>query len=165
MLIQQRGSGLLELIVAAALGLLIIGSLQQVWAWQQGKQQQTASATRSVLTAQSLIQQLTSDIEDSIPEQINLQGPCFLLPQHSGRLIGYRVKNRQLQRHTLAPHCPSSGWQSLSHYSSLAIKELNFSLQENSAALPVLSLSLLAKSPKSEEYHAFNRELVLTHAE
>ncbi|MGM0482055.1 MAG: PilW family protein [Pseudomonadota bacterium] len=162
MLRRQQGASLLELIIAGALGLLVIAALQQVWVWQQGEQQQRGSASRSLLTAQSLLNQLLADISEALPEQVELNDECFLLPQRSGRLLAYRVRDRQLQRHTLAPYCPTYGWQSLSHFSSLAIKSLQMQLQPAGKQLHKLSLRLLAKSPKASDYHAFYRELVLT---
>ena len=160
MLARQRGSGLLEVIVAASLGLLVVLAVQQTWAWQVGQQAAHGDSTKAFLTAQSLIEQITQDIADANPATIDLTGNCFLLPQHNGRLLAYRVKNQQVQRHTLAPYCPRTGWQSLSHFSSVAIKSLTLELFQEQE-LPRLSVAMQAKSPKEDSFHAFNREVVL----
>ncbi|WP_404401987.1 hypothetical protein LG288_03235 [Idiomarina seosinensis] len=162
MLGRQQGASLLELVIAASLGLMVIGALQQVWVWQQGKQQQSQSVSTTLLSAQSLLEQLLADISETLPQQAELTTECFLLPQRNGRLIAYRVKDRQLQRHTLAPYCPTYGWQSLSHYSSLAVKSLHMQLESAGQQLHTLSLTLLMKSPKAKNYHSFYRELVLS---
>jgi type II secretory pathway pseudopilin PulG len=160
MLTRQRGSSLLEVIVAASLGLLVILAVQQTWAWQMGQQLGHSDSTKAFLTAQSLVEQLAQDIADANPAAINLSGNCYLLPQHDGRQLAYRVKNKQVQRHTLAPYCPTTGWQSLSHYHSVAIKSLTLQLFK-SQGLPTLSIALMAKSPRDDSFHAFNREVVL----
>lgn len=160
MLTRQQGSGLLEVIVAAGLGLLLLVALQQVWAWQIGQQATKSGATQAFLTAQSLIEQITRDINDTDPEAINLDGNCYLLPQRGGRLLAYRVRNKQIQRHTLAPYCPETGWQSLSHFHSVAITSLQLELF-NGNGLPRLSVALLAKAAKDNSVHAFNREVLL----
>ncbi|WP_290652632.1 hypothetical protein [Idiomarina sp.] len=160
MLTRQRGSSLLEVIVAASLGLLVILAVQQTWAWQMGQQLGHSDSTKAFLTAQSLLEQLTQDIVDADPDAVNLAGSCYLLPQYDGRQLAYRVKNKQVQRHTLAPYCPTTGWQSLSHYHSVAIKSLTLQLFK-SQGLPTLSIALMAKSPRDNSFHAFNREVVL----
>lgn len=160
MLARQQGSGLLEVIVAAALGLLVVLAVQQIWAWQVGQQAAHGDATKAFLTAQSLVEQITQDIADADPAAVDLDGSCFLLPQHDGRLLAYRVRNRQVQRHTLAPYCPTTGWQSLSHFHSVAIQSLSLTLF-NEQGLPTLAIALLGKSARDDSVHAFNRQVVL----
>ena len=156
----QTGASLLEMMVAGSLGLLVVLAVQQAWAWQLGQQLGSGESTKAFLTAQSLIEQIAQDAANANPDAIALSGRCYLLPQHDGRLLAYRVKNRQVQRHTLAPHCPERGWQSLSHYHDIAVDELLMQLTTTAAA-PLLELALTAKSPRDDSYHAFNREVVL----
>ena len=160
MLGQQQGSSLLEVIVAASLGLMVILAIQQVWAWQMGQQLSHADSSKAFLTAQSLLAQVTQDIAAANPAAVDLNDDCYLLPQQDGRQLAYRVHNQQIQRHTLAPYCPTSGWQSLSHYHSVAIKSLTLKLF-TSSGLPTMSVALSAKFPRADHYHTFKRELVL----
>lgn len=158
-MLKQSGSSLLELMVAALLGLLVMLTLQQTWAWQQDQQRHHVTHTRSILAAQSLMQQLTSDLAHTDATKLDVSGHCYLLPQTTGRLIAYRLHNQQLQRHTLAPHCPASGWQSLSHYASLAIEELDVNIRPSKEQPSTLVIRLLARG--YNQYHALSRTLTL----
>lgn len=160
MLTSIRGSSLLEMMVAASLGLLVVLAVQQIWAWQLGQHLERGDSTKAFLTAQSLVEQIAQDIEAADPQAIDLTGSCYLLPQHDGRQVAYRVKNKQIQRHTLAPYCPATGWQSLSHYHSVAITSLTLTLFK-AHGLPTLAIALSARSPRDDSFHKFNREVVL----
>lgn len=157
----QRGASLLEVMVAASLGLLVVLAVQQTWAWQMAKQGDAGKSTAMFLTAQSLIEQISQDVSAADPSLLELNGPCFLVPQHDGRMLAYRLQRGQIQRHTLAPYCPASGWQSLSHYHAVAIESLTME-QIKGTGLPTLLLSLTARSNRSDEgLYVFNREVVL----
>lgn len=163
MLKQQTGASLLELMVAASIGVILLLAIQQSWSWQQVKQQQSSIQSRALLTAQSLIQQLAGDLKATDATAVSMTTECFLLPQLDGRQLAYRVSNQQLQRHTLAPHCPRRGWQSLSHFSRLAIDDLSIELLTTQGP-PLLTITLVSHSPTTKERYAFHRELSLPEA-
>lgn len=124
LIVSERGSSLVEVLIASAVGAIVVMTAQQQMQWQTGVQHRKLLQVNLLLNAQSVANQFFETLKNTAATQIsNPQGNCYLFPQHNGASVGFRVRNEQLQQNSMTLDCAGYGWQSLTDKSQFKITE------------------------------------------
>jgi prepilin peptidase dependent protein B len=122
LIVSERGSSLVEVLIASAIGAIVVMAAQQQMQWQTGVQHHKLLRVNLLLSAQSVANQFFETLKNTVATQIsNPQGNCYLFPQQNGGSVGFRVRNEQLQHNSMTLDCAGYGWQSLTDKSQFKV--------------------------------------------
>ncbi|MCA1768042.1 MAG: prepilin-type N-terminal cleavage/methylation domain-containing protein [Idiomarina sp.] len=160
---SERGSSLIEVLIASAIGALVVLAMQQQLQWQTGLKHQRVSKANFLIGAQRAANQFFERLKETeITNVSNPQSTCFLFTQQSGGSIGFRIRNEQLQYNSMTLDCTGYGWQSLTDKSQF--KTAQFAAQPyipgSATGLPKIFVTLTVN--KGEQTQTFKRLITST---
>ena len=122
---KSNGYSLVEVLIAAALGSIIVITTQQIMQWQKGAQFRAVSSAQFILGGQAVSYEFFESLNQTIASSVqNPQSNCFMFPTQSGGSVGFRVRNSQLQHNPMTLDCSGYGWQSLTDKTQFEVQEL-----------------------------------------
>ena len=143
--LSERGSSLVEVLIASTLAALVVLAMQQQLQWQTGLQHQKVSRANFLMSAQGTANQFFEKLaETQIANVSNPQSGCYLFAQQSGGSVGFRVKYEQLQYNPMTLGCSGYGWQSLTDKSQFKIAQFSAEsyIPASATGLPKLFVTL-----------------------
>lgn len=130
---KNHGYSLIEVIIAASLGAIIVMTAQQLLQWQKGAQQSSISKAVFMLNGQAVAGEFFSSLSNAVVDGTqNPEVDCYIFPTQSGGSVGFRLRRHQLQHNPMTLDCAGYGWQSLTDRAQFKVLEL---LVETSASL------------------------------
>ncbi|MGM0905987.1 MAG: prepilin-type N-terminal cleavage/methylation domain-containing protein [Pseudomonadota bacterium] len=157
-----RGSTLIEVLIAAAIGALVIMAVQQQLQWQAGLRYQHVSQAAFLLNAQATANQLFETLQNTVITQLsNPAQSCYLFSQQNGGSIGFRVRNNQLQHNSMTLNCTGYGWQSITDRSQFKVTQFTAHsyLPDSGSGLSKLFVTLTVT--RGEQTQVFTRLITL----
>lgn len=123
----NRGSTLIEILIASSMGALLVLMTQQQLQWQLGLQHVKLSRVTVLLNGEAIANNLAETLENAIAAQIsNPQENCYLFPLHDGSSVGIRLRNEQLQQNSMTLNCAGYGWQALTNSAQFKVTQFTF---------------------------------------
>ncbi|MCK7458067.1 prepilin-type N-terminal cleavage/methylation domain-containing protein [Idiomarina aminovorans] len=142
---SERGSSLVEVLIASAIGALVVLAMQQQLQWQTAIKYQKVPRANFLMGAQNTANQFLERLKETqIADISNPQSACYLFTQHRGGSVGFRVKDKQLQYNPMTLDCAGYGWQSLTNKSQFKVAQLSAEpyMPESATALAKLFVTL-----------------------
>lgn len=149
--LPERGSSLVEVLIASAIGALVVLAMQQQLQWQFGLQHHKVSRANFLMGAQRTANQFFERLKETqITDVSSPQRACYLFTQQNGGSVAFRVKNEQLQYNPMTLDCAGYGWQSLTDKSQFRITQFTAEpyMPESVSRLPKLFVTLTAIQDK-----------------
>ncbi|MAO67503.1 MULTISPECIES: prepilin-type N-terminal cleavage/methylation domain-containing protein [Idiomarina] len=122
---KNNGYSLVEVLIAAALGSIIVLTAQQIIQWQKGAQLSAVSSAQFILGGQAVSYEFFENLNQTVAGGVqHPQSNCFIFPTQSGGSVGFRVRYSQLQHNPMTLDCSGYGWQSLTDKTQFEVQEL-----------------------------------------
>ncbi|RUO67174.1 prepilin peptidase dependent protein B-like protein [Idiomarina ramblicola] len=157
-----RGSTLVEVLIASAMGALIILAVQQQLQWQTGLQYRKVSQAAFLLNAQATANQFFKALQSTVVTQVsNPAESCYLFSQQNGGSVGFRVRNKQLQHNSMTLNCSGYGWQSLTDRSQFEMTHFAADAYLPGSGNGLSKLFVTLTVTRREQTHMFKRLVTL----
>mgnify|MGYP003739138359 CR=1 FL=1 len=99
---KSNGYSLIEVLVTASLGAVIVMTAQQLLQWQKGAQHSSVSKARFMLNGQAVAEKFFSSLSNSVVEGVqNPERGCYVFPTQNGGSVGFRIRSYQLQHNNI----------------------------------------------------------------
>lgn len=161
-----NGYSLIEVLVAASLGAIIVMTAQQLLQWQKGAQQSSVSKAQFMLNGQAIAGEFFSNLSNAVVEGVqNPERGCYVFPTQNGGSVGFRVRGYQLQHNPMTLDCAGYGWQSLTDRAQFYVKELQVeadaSLNSENSSKLFITLLISRETPQGVQEQQFNRTITV----
>jgi prepilin peptidase dependent protein B len=163
---KNNGYSLVEVLIAAALGSIILITAQQIVQWQKGSQFRAVSSAQFILGGQAVSYEFFENLNQTVAGGMqNPQSNCFVFPTQSGGSVGFRVRNSQLQHNPMTLDCSGYGWQSLTDKAQFEVQELLVeailsSVSDGTSKL-FITLSISRATKKGMQVQQFKRSITI----
>ena len=88
---KSDGYSLVEVLIAASLGAIIVMTAQQLLQWQKGAQHSSVSKARFMLSGQAVAETFLSSLSNSVVADVqNPERGCYVFPTQNGGSVGFR---------------------------------------------------------------------------
>jgi len=163
---KSNGYSLVEVLIAAALGSIVLITVQQIVQWQKGAQFRAVSSTQFILGGQAVSYEFFENLNQAVAGGMqNPQSNCFVFPTQSGGSVGFRVRNSQLQHNPMTLDCSGYGWQSLTDKSQFEVRELlvetSVSSVSDGASKLFITLTISRATKKGVQEQQFKRSITI----
>lgn len=161
---KNNGYSLVEVLIAAALGSIIVITAQQIMQWQKGSQFSAVSSAQFILGGQAVSYEFFGNLNQTVAGGVqNPQSNCFIFPTQSGGSVGFRVRNYQLQHNPMTLDCSGYGWQSLTDKAQFEVRELlvetSVSSVSDAASKLFITLTISRATKKGVQEQQFKRSI------
>ncbi|MGM0429468.1 MAG: prepilin-type N-terminal cleavage/methylation domain-containing protein [Pseudomonadota bacterium] len=163
---KNNGYSLVEVLIAAALGSIIVITAQQIIQWQKGSQFSAVSSAQFILGGQAVSYEFFENLNQTVAGGVqNPQSNCFIFPTQSGGSVGFRVRNSQLQHNPMTLDCSGYGWQSLTDKAQFEVRELlvetSVSSVSDGASKLFITLTISRTTKKGVQEQQFKRSITI----
>lgn len=163
---KSDGYSLVEVLIAASLGAIIVMTAQQLLQWQKGAQHSSASKARFTLNGQAVAGEFFSSLNNAVVEGVqNPERGCYVFPTQNGGSVGFRVRSYQLQHNPMTLDCAGYGWQSLTDSAQFYVQELQVeadaSLNSGNSSKLFITLLVSRDTPQGAQEQQFNRTITV----
>ncbi|GEM_PF-647233 len=163
---KSDGYSLVEVLIAASLGAIIVMTAQQLLQWQKGAQHSSVSKARFMLSGQAVAGEFFSSLNNAVVEGVqNPERGCYVFPTQNGGSVGFRVRSYQLQHNPMTLDCAGYGWQSLTDKAQFKVLELlvetGASLTPEDSSKLFITLSTSRDTKEGAQEQQFNRTITV----
>ena len=163
---KSDGYSLVEVLIAASLGAIIVMTAQQLLQWQKGAQHSSVSKARFMLSGQAVAETFLSSLSNSVVADVqNPERGCYVFPTQNGGSVGFRVRSYQLQHNPMTLDCAGYGWQSLTDKAQFKVLELlvetGASLTPEDSSKLFITLSTSRDTKEGAQEQQFNRTITV----
>jgi prepilin peptidase dependent protein B len=163
---KSNGYSLIEVLIAASLGAIIVMTAQQLLQWQRGAQHSSVSKARFTLNGQAVAETFLSSLSDVMVADVqNPEHGCYVFPTQNGGSVGFRVRSYQLQHNPMTLDCAGYGWQSLTDSAQFNVRELRVeadaSLNSGNSSKLFITLLVSRDTPQGAQEQQFNRTITV----
>lgn len=163
---KSHGYSLIEVIIAASLGAIIVMTAQQLLQWQKGAQHSSVSKARFMLSGQAVAGEFFSSLNNVMVADVqNPERGCYVFPTQNGGSVGFRVRSYQLQHNPMTLDCAGYGWQSLTDRAQFNVQELQVkadaSLNSENSSKLFITLLISRETTQGVQEQQFNRTITV----
>lgn len=160
---RHGGSSLIDVLIAASLGILVVMTAQQLLVWQQGAKRRAVSNAQFLLNGQAVSNLVVDHVSDAVAGNLHaLDAHCFVFSLHSGGSAGLRVTDQQLQHNPMTLDCAGYGWQSLTDKAQFTVQELRIEeVDGTDASTLFITLTLAFTGATGQHQRSFKRSVLL----
>ena len=163
---KNNGYSLVEVLIAAALGSIVLITAQQIVQWQKGSQFRAVSSAQFILGGQAVSYEFFENLNQTVAGGMqNPQSNCFVFPTQSGGSVGFRVRNSQLQHNPMTLDCSGYGWQSLTEKAQFEVRELlvetSVSSVSDGTSKLFITLTISRATKKGMQEQPFKRSITI----